>query len=87
MEERLRRGLHDGNGIAWFLSGQVRNGDPDHVARLSFDGALEHDAIFVSRPMENAETYAQANEVIGGGEIANFQHFLVDEIRDLFTAR
>jgi hypothetical protein len=87
VEERLRSGLHDGDSIAGFLRGQRGNTDPDHIAGLSFDGALEHDAIFASRPVENAEPYAQADEVIGGGEIANFQHFLVDEICDLFAAR
>ena len=87
MEEWLRSGLQDGDGVAGFLRGELRNGDPDHVTGFSFDGALEHDAIFVSRPMENAEAYAQADEVVGGGEIANFQHFLIDEICDLFSAR
>jgi len=87
VEEWLRSGLQDGDGVAGFLRGELRNGDPDHVAGFSFDGALEHDAIFVSRPMENAEAYAQADEVVGGGEIANFQHFLIDEICDLFSAR
>src|SRR5271170_5087540 len=87
VEERLRGGLQDGDGIAGFSRGELGNGDPDDIAGFSFHGALEHDAIFVSGPMENAEAYAQADEVIGGGEIANFQHFLVDEIGDLFTAR
>lgn len=87
VEERLRSRLHDGDGIAGFLRGQFGNADPDDIAGFSFDGAFEHDAIFVGGPMENAEAYAQANEAIGSGEIANFQHFLVDEIRDLFAAR
>ena len=81
MEEWLRGGLKDGDVSARFLCGEFGNDDPDEVAGFSFDGALEQDAIFVGRPMEDAETDAETDEVIGGGEVANFQHFSVDEVR------
>ena len=86
MEERLRRGLENGDGIAGFLRGEFGKGDPDEVAGFSFDSALEHDAIFVGRPMENAEAHAQVDKVIRSGEVANLQHFSVDEIGDFFAA-
>ena len=54
VEERLRRGLEYGDGIAGFLRGEFGKGDPDDIAGFSFYGALEHNAIFVSRPMKNA---------------------------------
>jgi len=86
VEERLRRGLENGDGIAGFLRGEFGKGDPDEVAGFSFDSALEHDAIFVGRPMENAEAHAQVDKVIRSGEVANLQHFSVDEIGDFFAA-
>lgn len=86
VEERLRRRLKDGYGSAGLLRGESGNDDPDEVAGFSFEGALEQDAIFVGSPMENAEAHAEADEVIGGGEVANFQDFLVDEVRHSFAA-
>ncbi len=86
MEEWLRSGLEDGDVFAGLLRGELGNGDPDEVAGFSFDGALEHDAIFVGRPMEDAEADAEADEMIGSGEVANFQHFSVDEIRHFSAA-
>ena len=41
---------------------------------------------FVGRPMENAEADAQAHEMIGSGEVANFENLAVDEIRHFFAA-
>ena len=61
----MRRGCEDGDVFEVFLCGELRNIYPDDVAGFSFYGAFQHDAIFVGGPMENAQTHAEADEVIG----------------------
>ena len=85
-EDWLRRGCENGDVFDVFLRRELGNIYPHDVAGFSFDGAFQKDAIFLGRPMENAQAYAQADEVIGRGQVANFQDFSVDEIRYLFSA-
>lgn len=86
MKDGLRGGLEDGNVFSGFLRGKRRDVYPDDVAGFSFDCAFEQDAIFVGAPVENAEAYAQTDEMIEGGEVADFEDFAVDEIGDFFAA-
>jgi hypothetical protein len=85
-EDWLRRGCEDGHVLAGFLRGKLGNIYPDDVAGFSFDGAFQHDAIFVGGPMETAEAHAEADEVIRSGEVADLQNFSVDEVRHFFAA-
>lgn len=85
-EDWLRRRCEDGNVFEVFFCSENGNIDPDEIAGFSFDGALEHDAVFVGRPVENAEAYAQSDEIIGDGEIPHFKNFAVDEVSDFFAA-
>ena len=64
-EDWLRCWCEDGSFFGVFLREEHGNINPDQVAGFSFDGALEHDAVFVGRPMENAEAYTEADEVVG----------------------
>jgi hypothetical protein len=82
----LRRGCEDGHVLAGFLRGKLGNIYPYEVAGFSFDGAFQHDAIFVGGPMENAEAHAEPDEVIRSGEVADLQNFSVDEIRHFLCA-
>jgi len=36
--------------------------------------------------VEDAEAYAEADEVVGGGDVTHFQYFFVDEVGDFFAA-
>ena len=82
----LRSGLEHGNFLAGLVSGKRRDGDPDDVGGFSFGGAFEQDALFIGRPMKDAEAHAEANEMVGDGDVANFQVFAVDEIGDFCAA-
>lgn len=85
-EDWLRRGREDGDVSRVFLCGELGNIYPDEVAGFSFDGAFQHDAIFVGGPMENAEANAEADEMIGSSEVANLQDFSVNKIGRFFAA-
>ena len=82
VEDGARGGLEDGNVDAGFLREKRWDGDPDEVAGFSFDGAFEHDAVFVGRPMEHAEADTKTYEMVGSGEIAYFEDFSVDKVGD-----
>jgi len=86
MQNWLRSWLDDGDVFAGGLRQQRRNINPDNVAGFPFCGALEEDAIFVGSPVENAETYAEADKMIGNGKVAHFENFAVDEVGDFFAA-
>ena len=86
VEEWLRRGREDRDVFEVLLCSENGNIDPDEIAGFSFDGALEHDAVFVGGPVKNTEAYAQADEIIGDGEVPHFQNFAVDEVSDFFAA-
>lgn len=85
VKDRLRGWLKDGDFFAGRLRQERRNSNPDNVAGFSFGGALEEDAIFVGGPVENAETHAEADKMIGNGQVAHFEGFAVDEIGDFFA--
>jgi hypothetical protein len=85
-ENWLRRGCEDGHVFAGFLRGELGNTYPYEVAGFSFDGAFQHDAIFVGGPMKNTEAHAEPDEVIRSGEVADLQNFSIDEIRHFFAA-
>jgi len=82
----LRRGCEDGDVFDVFLCGELGNIYPNKVAGFSFDGAFQHDAVFFGGPVEDSEADAEANEMIGGGEVTNLQDFSVNEIRRFFAA-
>lgn len=86
-EDWLRRWCEDRDVFAGCLRGELRNIYPDQVTGFSFYRALEHDAIFVGGPVENAEAHAKAHEVIGGGEVANFENFSINEVGGFLAAR
>ena len=86
VEEDSGVGLGDGNFGVRGIGVELRDAKGSQVRRFFFDGAFEIDAGLVNRPLENAEADAEAGDTNGGGEIANFQDFLVEEIGDEIAA-
>ena len=86
MKDGARSGLEDGDVFAGRLGEKRWDGDPDEVAGFSLDSAFEQDASFVRGPAEHTEADAEVNEIIGEGEIADFEDFAVDEVSDFFAA-
>ena len=87
VEEHARGGLGDGDGLARGVGGERRDGKFGEVGGFFFDGALEVDAGFIGGPLENPKADAEACDFVGGGEVANFENFIVEIVGDFGAGR
>jgi len=65
MKDGDDRRLRDGNLMSCRRSGERRKIDPNEIAGLFLDGALEENARFAGGPAKDAETDTETGKMIG----------------------